>query len=235
MAISKTGSSTINHDMDNDPPGATGGKTTSVGGGLSNDRFDVAHHGYLREVQLGDHSYDLDTLEGQKSFEAEVKRMGGHISGVTVVASDGTVYNLMDPHSKAQIRQDSSDGKLNGAAKVESGMQEKPAETKPPGTPSSSEGTPPPATTEPPKGPTAGQTEDAAVIERAKAMVQGMGAEKLAQMVANGELPADMMQSQAAMLMINQRLQQYQQMITMMSNMMKIMHDLRMAIVNNMR
>jgi hypothetical protein len=71
--------------------------------------------------------------------------------------------------------------------------------------------------------------------KEAVAYAEKRGPEGLMQDIRNGNLPASIMESPEAMAVINQRIMDYQTMVTMMSNMMKMMHDLQMTLANNMR
>ena len=53
--------------------------------------------------------------------------------------------------------------------------------------------------------------------------------------IRNGDIPDDVLNSQGGMMMLQQQMNQIQMMNSMMTNMMKSMHDMSMAIASNMR
>ena len=65
--------------------------------------------------------------------------------------------------------------------------------------------------------------------------VQGYSVPELMKQLRNGTIPESITNSPDAMLLMNQRLQAYSQMIQMMSNMMQADHDLKMAIIRNIK
>jgi hypothetical protein len=71
--------------------------------------------------------------------------------------------------------------------------------------------------------------------KRAIKQVQGYSVPELMKQLRNGTIPEAITNSPDAMLLMNQRLQAYSQMIQMMSNMMQADHDLKMAIIRNIK
>jgi hypothetical protein len=231
------------------------------------DSLVITGHHYLRDVVLGADHFDLDKLDQLKAFEAEIEQMGGTIKGLTVCASNGKVYSLVDPQAVAELRQDAADGKIDGiiTAPVGSTCSGTATTTTTPAAANNADpaaasgGTP--ATTAQPGGqaatPATGNTggtaaadgtepekteaqkkaeaETQAMEKKATDLADSLGPEGLMNLIRAGKLPPDIANSPAAMQIINMRISDYQQMVTMMSNMLKLMHDLQMAIVNNMR
>ncbi len=59
--------------------------------------------------------------------------------------------------------------------------------------------------------------------------------EDFMEQIRNGNIPEDVLNSQAGMMMIQERLQRIQQMNQLMTQMLKSMHDMSMAVVQNVR
>jgi hypothetical protein len=175
------------------------------------------------------------------------------------------VYNLADPADVLKMQKDSADGRIDGriskkSNRATSGSSENPAggadgpgtSQKPDGKggAESSDGSSHAAgndggrdvtTSEnkkKPSGTDKGEGKDEAAethVADAIDLANKLGPEGLMEAIRDGKLPKDIMNSPAAMQVINQRIMDYQTMMTMMSNMMKAMHDLQMTLANNVR
>jgi hypothetical protein len=71
--------------------------------------------------------------------------------------------------------------------------------------------------------------------KKGAAYAKSMSGEELLNKIKNGELPPEIAESQEAMQIIMMRVQEYQQMMALMTNLMKISHDINMATINNLR
>jgi hypothetical protein len=209
---------------------------------------------YLKDMGDG----CLDGEMNERSVDIYVKD-----GKVTVTKDDGgeVVYNLADPADVLKMQKDSADGRIDGRINKKpnraasgntenaSGSEGTGAAQKPGGKDGAGSANGPQAagndqghdvTTSENKKPdgTKGTGKDEAAdahVEDAINLANKLGPEGLMEAIRDGKLPKDIMNSPAAMQVINQRIMEYQTMMTMMSNMMKAMHDLQMTLANNVR
>lgn len=233
-----------------DIEGTAGGFMADLWGLKSSDqevrRNSLSH---LSTVAGEGFNYDLKTIDGCENFLADVfdGTLDGHqgASDGSVVLAEGHLlvnggagsYKLADPRDYARMRQDGADGKIDGqvgggqltaraalaepsAAAVEAGPAAKAAPA------AGAEGG---ATAG--AGPaTGGATPSAAVAE-----VNSMSAPQLIEMMKNGTLPEAIMSDPAAMLALQQKVQEYQRAMQMITEMLKMQHEMLMNIIRNLK
>jgi hypothetical protein len=224
--------------------------------GLKEDDQNTRRNGasHLSGVSGDGFSYNLQTEDGCQAFIADLAdgRLDGSAgaSDGSVVVANGKVYvgggevpyNLLDPAGYAKLRQDNADGKLDGRITRDDGggSATSPGSTNggPSATPSQSggSGASAPSSTPAGTGGAATPASDAANdVNAAIASVAHLSASELMSMMMNGKLPNEVANNPAAMNAIQMRIQEYMRMIQMMSDLMKMQHDMLMGIARNLK
>jgi hypothetical protein len=219
-----------------------------------NARRNSASH--LNKVDGEGFRYNLGTLEGCQAFINDVAdgELDGQVgvSDGSVIVSEGHVmvgdgaisYKLLQPGDYMRLRKDAQDGKLDGkldgnvaargpSAGAPPADESRAASDAPAGTTSDSRAAASPSAK---SGGAATPASDAATdVNAALASVAGYSASELMTMMMNGNLPSEVANNPAAMNAIQMRVQEYMRMIQMMSDLMKMQHDMLMAISRNMK
>jgi hypothetical protein len=119
---------------------------------------------------------------------------------------------------------------IDEASKTTQKPSQKPAKP-----PASTPPTTPSNTPAPPVNGGPGETKTTQDQEGLAALEKFSSSEDLLQSIVNGNVPSDIRASPTAMLVLQQRLNNFQSMISLVSSMMKSMHDLQMELIRNLR
>jgi hypothetical protein len=205
--------------------------------------LDLPHHDGFHRFEFHGTQYDFGLNNDVRAFESELAKMGATVAGSWVKALDGSMYNLKDPADVAALERDAADGTVNGKGNTASAG----------GTPTGGSDKLPAPPKMPPKGSTntasgsGGSSESSGsselTDEEKKAKAKADHAEamnwtnrspsELMDDIRNGRVPQNVASDPAAMLALQTKMQDYQRMWQMITDMVKLQHEMQMSIIRN--
>jgi hypothetical protein len=179
---------------------------------------------FVRDIADG----SLDGKAGQA--DGSIMFHGGKVT----VGHGAATYDLANPEDYARFRLDAMDGKLDGHAP--GGKSTMPAsngsvEGSGGGNGSGNSG----GYVSSGSSGTSGSSGSSSSPSKGVAKLNSMTIEQLMDKIRKGELPDEIANDPKAMQALTVRMQDYQRMMDMLTNMMKMLHDISMKIIGNIR